>query len=495
MDGYQLLDFERTTFSVAMTEAIDEALSLHLAKGPLQEDLTFAYWKPSQGARRYTAILNHIVLPNAGDRILQGNVAFAAGYLQRVLRDRPPGCGIALLHSHLGPGWQDMSRDDEVAERDRLGGAVAAATNLPVLGLTRGTNGSWSARFWLREDTNRYVRRDCATVRVLGKRLLTTFHPRLAPTPAETARQPATISVWGSAAQADIARTRVGIVGLGSVGSIISEALSRMGLEAVSFIDMDLIEERNLDRTLNAHREDVPRKLPKVAIAERGSQASHTSERFEPNPVPFSLLTTTGLAAALDCDVLISCVDRPWPRAMLNLIAKAHLVPAVDGGILARVDHVGRPLHIDWRIHTVGPNRPCLYCVGAVLRSDVGLDRAGKLDDPDYIRGLSPAEREKYARRNVFPFSLAVAAHQTLQFVGLVTGMERVGGIGPQRYHAYPGEMVVQPPSDCDPECEVDELTGTACDLKSWLQDPSHGPTGSAESAPANSVGASVPSE
>src|SRR3712207_8224358 len=41
-------------------------------------------------------------------------------YLSRVLATVPDGCGIALLHSHLGPGWQDMSRDDDVAERDRL---------------------------------------------------------------------------------------------------------------------------------------------------------------------------------------------------------------------------------------------------------------------------------------------------------------------------------------------------------------------------------------
>ena len=65
-------------------------------------------------------------------------------------------------------------------------------------------------------------------------------------------------------------------------------------------------------------------------------------------------------------------------------------------------------------------------------------------------------------RRNVFPFSLAVAAHQVLQLVGLVAGSARVGGIGPQHYAAYPGEMTATPTSACEPDCEINALTATA---------------------------------
>jgi len=110
--------------SVAFTAATDAALAAHLDKGPDQEDLCFAYWRPSLGRRRLTAIVNELVLPREGERILQGNVAFTADYLARVLDERLEGAGIALLHSHLGPGWQGMSDDDVVAERDRLAGAV-----------------------------------------------------------------------------------------------------------------------------------------------------------------------------------------------------------------------------------------------------------------------------------------------------------------------------------------------------------------------------------
>jgi hypothetical protein len=52
--------------------------------------------------------------------------------------------------------------------------------------------------------------------------------------------------------------------------------------------------------------------------------------------------------------------------------------------------------------------------------------------------------------------------------VGLVTGLERVGGIGPQMYHAYPGCMEVRE-AVCEDECEYQALTASAQDLRAGL--------------------------
>lgn len=470
MQGYQSETFKDVEFSVAMTADLNLVLVEHLDKGLDQEDLTFAFWKPSRGASRYTAVLQGVLLPEIGERILQGNVAFTPGYLRRALDSVPEGCGLALLHSHPSPGWQDMSSDDVIAERDRMGGAVASLTGFPVLGLTWGTDGAWSARFWLRQSRNLYIRRWASTVRVVGAQLKITFHPLLKPKPHELPTQRATVSVWGEIAQSQLVRCSVGVVGLGSVGSILAESLGRTGIQNLTLIDHDLIEERNLDRTLGAQAEDVSKGLAKVSIVERQLEGSHTSTSFKVTSVAKSLLSTEGFEAALDCDVLMSCVDRPFPRHLLNVISKAHLIPIVDGGIIARVNKDGLPLHIDWRIHTVGPSNRCLYCLGALRRSDVSLDRDGFLDAPDYIDNLPVWEREKLgSRRNIFAFSLSVAAHQTLQFVGLVSGFSRVGGVGPQHYEAYPGRMSVEFSSLCDSDCDIDALVATACDLKGNL--------------------------
>ena len=69
----------------------------------------------------------------------------------------------------------------------------------------------------------------------------------------------------------------------------------------------------------------------------------------------------------------------------------------------------------------------------------------------------------------MFPFSMSVAAHEVLQFVGLVTGSPRIGGIGAQTYDAYPGKMQVDRLSRCCEACEFAELTATAVDLRNNL--------------------------
>ena len=110
-----------------------------------------------------------------------------------------------------------------------------------------------------------------------------------------------------------------------------------------------------------------------------------------------------------------------------------------------------------------------MECLGVYERSEVGLDMDGMLDNPDYIKGLPAADRDRYAGRNVFPFSMATAAYEVLQFIGLITGFKRIGGIGPQRYDGYPGSMKAIEQSECKEGCEIEGLTATAIDLECHL--------------------------
>lgn len=434
-----------------------DELNSHLVREDLEEDLVFALWFPSYGDKRLTALIHCPVYPDEGDRQRHGNASFNPQYFERVCGlAMEKGCGIAFLHSHPFPGWQGMSQDDVVAE-NKMMGAVAAITNLPLLGMTTGSDGVWSARFWLNKNDGAYERKWCESVRVLGKNITSYFNNSLIAVPEFSEMFSRTVTVWGEDNHADMARLKVGIIGLGSVGGAVAMCLSRMGLARFVYIDHDEIQVHNLDRLEYATRNDL--KLLKVDVAKRRAEEISTASRIEIETIPYSVAEVEGYNAALDCDVLFSCVDRPRPRSIMDHFAYAHLIPVIDGGIDVRFKNK-RFSGVDWQCQTVGPERSCLECLGAFTWDDVATEIEGKLDDPSYISGLPDNHRFR-RNENVYPFSQNLASLEVLQFVALTTACGGQDDFGVQRYRYNPGVLESDTEKQCCEKCGKSKLLAT----------------------------------
>ncbi len=448
----------KVQFSVALAGTVDRQASVHLLRVDGQEDLCFAIWFPSLGRTRTTALLRELVLPVDGERSVHGNASFVSAYLERALEVASINSGgIALLHSHPdGYGWQGMSRDDIETEQG-IAASVWAATDLPLVGLTLAGDGSWSARFWNRTAPRIYERNDCGTVRVIADDLRVSFNNRLAFPPQSNGQQVRTVAAWGEAAQMDLTRLRVGIIGAGSVGSMIGEALARTGFEDVSLIDFDHVEEHNLDRLSYATMRDIGR-LKVETMAEHLSERATASEWHAETTIA-SVCHNKGFRAALDCDLLFSCVDRPWGRYVLNLIAYAHLIPVFDGGISARMNRSSKLAGADWKALTAAPGRQCLQCAGQYDPSLVQMEREGLLDDSSYIEGLPQGHILK-ARENVFAFSMGCANLQFLQMLAMVLAPLEQSNPGTQLYHFVGNTMETPVFGECHPDCQFPELIG-----------------------------------
>ena len=441
-------------FSIAMPQSVGDVLRGHLIRDDYEEDLSFALWTPSYGSNRLTALIHSPILPTEGDRQRHGNASFNPQYFERVcslaLREA---AGIAFLHSHPGSGWQDMSRDDLNAEL-KLSGATMGLTDLPLVGLTVGHDGTWSGRFWTHVHAKGYERKWCRNVRVVGGRLQAFFSDQLAPKPEFRNLFKRTVTVWGEENHANLARLRIGIVGLGSVGSMVAESLARMGFENFVLLDFDEVQPHNLDRLLGAMEKDIG-KL-KIDVAERQIRRSATARHPVIAKIPFSIAEEPGYRAGLDCDVLFSCVDRPRPRYILNHFAYPHLIPVIDGGVAVRFKG-GEFSGVDWQLQTVGPDHPCLSCLGAFDMGDVATEVEGKLDDPSYLQGLANDHRFK-RNENVFPFSSNLASLEVLQLISLSTGIAGISDFGVQRFRYLPGILDADTERTCLRDCEFTSM-------------------------------------
>ncbi len=438
-------------YSVALTSDTNQELVRHLLREDGQEDLCFGLWYPSTGEKRITALLFKAVLPLKRERQVHGNASFGPEYFERVLSlAMAQGAGIAFLHSHLGPGWQNMSRDDVRAEFNRAG-AVKSATGLPMVGLTLGTDEAWSARFWEKDSKRKFQKYWCRNVRVVGGGLSVTYADHLASPPKNREELKRTISAWGLSKQQDLARLKVGVVGIGSVGSIVVEALSRLGIQNILLIDFDKVERHNRDRLLHSTEEDIGHYKTEV-ISHAANKASTAIEDFVIEQVNVGVTDKLGFKKALDCDVIFSCVDRPWPRSVMNYIAYAHLIPVIDGGISVQKTKQGNLRSADWKAHAALPTRRCLECLEQYDPSLVQLERDGYLDDPAYIEALEEEHTLKN-NQNVFPFSLHVASLQVLQMLSLVIKPLGVSNPGEQNYHFVSGTMDVKTDNKCRNNC------------------------------------------
>ena len=340
---------------------------------------------------------------------------------------------MVLLHSHPGASkWQFMSAPDRDTESS-YANLTREMTGLPLVGMTLATGTqTWSARHW-NIGVGRQV--DCThstNVRVVGDRFAVSWNDLLRPPPQPTERQLRTVSAWGEKCQTDLVRRRVLVVGAGSVGLDVVVRLAASGLCYITVMDFDVVQPHNLDRLIGARPRDARLKRPKTYVAQREGLGAATAERPSIEVSDLSICEREGLQLALDHDLIFSCIDRPWPRAVLNALAYSDLIPVIDGGIGIDTFDNGRMRNAIWRSHVIRPMRPCMSCNRQLDLGQVTLDQQGHLGDPQYIEVSDHADVPP--NQNVAPLSASVAASLLAQYVSFNVAPAGLGDPGPLRY-------------------------------------------------------------
>lgn len=420
--------------SVAMTAATEQDLLELLVRDDGQEDLCLATYRPSTGATRSSALIRTIVPPEKGDRFVHGNATVTSDYILRAARiAQDEQCGLVLLHSHPDADrWQFMSGPDRDTESS-YAYLVREITGQPLVGMTLATgNHTWSGRHWDVKSANQIDCDHCTNVRVIGDKLAVSWNDALRPPPPTNDKQVRSVSAWGQRCQADLARRSILVVGAGSVGLDVIVRLAASGICHLTVMDFDLVQVHNLDRLIGATLRDARLERPKTHVARREAGKAATAGNCRVDISDLSICEPDGLKLALDHDVVFSCVDSPWARAVVNAMAYTDLIPVIDGGI--RIDTLpdNSMRNAIWRSHVIRPNRPCMSCTRQLDPAEVQLDKQGLLNSPEYIAGSGRSVQP--SSPNVAPLSVNVVGAMLAQYVSFSVAPAGLGDPGPLRY-------------------------------------------------------------
>ncbi|WGD53185.1 ThiF family adenylyltransferase [Bradyrhizobium sp. CB1650] len=260
-----------------------------------------------------------ICVPHAGCTRLPDFITWPGEYVE-VAIDRAAARGDAVIAVHAHPGglFAFSAADDE---SDRiLMSAIRHGTDRTAGSAIMIPSGAMRARIYYQDDRATpfdFMMKGGTDIETWWNDGATASGP-LKPAMAFTGEM-----------RTSLGRLSVCVIGVSGTGSIVAEQLARLGVGEIILIDFDRIEERNLNRILNATHADIGSlKVEMFADAIRRYRSDG-----EVVSVPHSVATREAVLAACEADILFSCVDSAEGRHIADRLSACFAMPLFDVGV------------------------------------------------------------------------------------------------------------------------------------------------------------------
>lgn len=352
-------------------------------------------------------------IPDEGYLIRRADrIQIAPVMINRLVRQaRNEGLSVITVHTHPGSTEPWFSIADDEGDSRLIPSLFAQMPGPHGSLVVAGDSLTPTARVWMGANDGTTV-----DVRIVGKILnIVRARPEGLAAQEYYARQRLAL---GEGGQTTLRHLHVAIVGLGGTGSVAFVQLAHLGVGAITLVDGDRVERSNVSRILGASTSDAGVTW-KVDVAARYAEHLGLGTRLS---VHRGNLGADVSAAALEsCDVVLSCVDRHLPRALLNRLAYEKAVPVIDMGSAFRVSTTGAVIASAGRVVIVGPDRPCLACWGHV---DANRIRIESLSPEDRARDAADGyiDGADVPQPSVVAFNTTIAGAAVVELLRMVTG-------------------------------------------------------------------------
>ncbi len=185
-------------------------------------------------------------------------------------------------------------------------------------------------------------------------------------------------------------RLSVAVVGCSGTGSPVIEMFARLGVGRLVIVDPDRVEEKNLNRILNATIEDARRDEYKVNVLTHAVRRMGTGT--EVVPIAGNLYDAETVKTVAECDVLFGCMDSVDGRHLLNKIAVFYSIPYFDVGVKLVADGEGGVEQICGTVHYLQPDRSSLLSRRTYTPKQFAADSLKRANPQEYEK----QREEKY---------------------------------------------------------------------------------------------------
>ena len=321
-----------------------------------------------------------------------------------ILQCRDAGLAYLAVHNHHGSDRRvDFSRVDLESHERGYPALLDIGRGVPVGALVYGRR-SVAADIWLPDGS----RRSLGSYRVIGNDI-TRLHSqpcREHETNDEHDRQ---VRMFGAAGQRILEASKVAVVGLGGVGSLVAEYLARLGVGNLVFIDPDEIEGSNLSRVVGATQVDVETGQLKTQIAVRHAREMATHATLQPVAADVSRRSVAQVLR--DCDFIFLAADSMRARLVVNALAHQYLIPAIQMGAKIRPGDRGNLEDAMCAVRHIRPGTGCLWCNGLIDPTQLAIESKSDSERKQQAYGVQEPNP------SVITLNAVAAAHAVNDFL------------------------------------------------------------------------------
>ena len=333
-----------------------------------------------------------------------GYRALTPSFIRRqILECRDRGLAYLAVHNHDSDQRVGFSRIDLDSHERGYPALLDIGRGVPVGALVYGRR-SVAADIWLPEGS----RRSLGTYRVIGQDItrLSSQPDRGHELNAEHDRQ---VRMFGAAGQHILQSSKVAVVGLGGVGSLVAEYLARLGVGNLVLIDPDEIESSNLSRVVGANQVDVEAGQLKTQIAVRHAREMATHATLQ--PVADDVSRHSVAQVLRDCDFIFLAADSMRARLVVNALAHQYLIPTVQMGARIRRGDGDKLEDAMCAVRQIRPGTGCLWCNGLIDPTQLAIEAKSDSERKEQAYGVQEPNP------SVITLNAVAAAHAVNDFL------------------------------------------------------------------------------